>query len=312
MPGPEPTPRTLLLAPASLAGHEDALKSVYATFDRSSSDLHMLDRLSAGAARLPPATYDAVVVLTNADGARRAEAERWLTRKVYDVLFAAMKTGAVLEAQDGPLPTAEPTLAGLVLRKDGRFEKAEEEVVQIRLGGRKKAAAPAAPVAAPVVQISLDDDFEDGEELIDEDGLMTQADLDRPIQIRTSSTATQPQDEKENTDIPSSAPRVAPECQPKAGKRRRACKDCTCGLAAKIEAEDAARRAKADTDLQAMKLTTSDLNDLELDFTVKGQVGSCNSCSLGDAFRCADCPYIGLPPFKVGDKVEIPSLAPQF
>lgn len=105
---------------------------------------------------------------------------------------------------------------------------------------------------------------------------------------------------------------TALECQPKPGKRRRACKDCTCGLAAKLEAEDEARRAKADTDLQAMKLTTNDLNDLELDFTVKGQVGSCNSCSLGDAFRCADCPYIGLPPFKVGDQVEIPDTAPQF
>lgn len=191
MPGPEPQPRTLLLAPASLAGQEDALKTVYSTFDRSTSDLHMLDRLSAGAARLPDATYDAVVVLTDSDGARRAEAERWLTRKVYDVLFAAMKTGAILEAQHGPLPTAEPTLAGLVLRKDGRFEKAEEEVVQIRLGGRKKAApaAPvvpvAAPVAAPIVQIDLDD-FDDEDELIDEDGLMTQADLDRPIQIRKS------------------------------------------------------------------------------------------------------------------------------
>lgn len=188
MPGVEPQPRTLLLAPASLAGQEEALKTVYATFDRSTSDLHMLDRLAAGAARLHEATYDAVVVLTEADGARRGEAERWLTRKVYDVLFAAMKTGAVLEAQDGPLPTAEPTLAGLVLRKDGRFEKAEEEIVQIRLGGRKKmAAAPTVSVAPPVVQINLDDDFEDGEELIDEDGLMTQADLDRPIQIRKSS-----------------------------------------------------------------------------------------------------------------------------
>lgn len=76
----------------------------------------------------------------------------------------------------------------------------------------------------------------------------------------------------------------APECRPKAGKRRRACKDCTCGLAQKLQEEDAVKRADADEQLDAMRLLHDDL--AEVDFTVQGKVGSCGNCSLGDAFRC--------------------------
>ena len=96
---------------------------------------------------------------------------------------------------------------------------------------------------------------------------------------------------------------LAPECQPKTGRRRRACKDCTCGLADRLEAEDKERRDNADKNLNVMKLQTDDL--AEVDFTVQGKTGSCGSCALGDAFRCDGCPYMGLPAFKPGQEVSI-------
>jgi len=96
---------------------------------------------------------------------------------------------------------------------------------------------------------------------------------------------------------------LAPECLPKAGKRRRACKDCSCGLKEKLEAEDSAKRSAADKALNTMKLDADEM--AEVDFTVQGKVGSCGNCALGAAFRCDGCPYIGLPAFKPGEEVRL-------
>ncbi|KAI6347836.1 electron carrier [Pyricularia grisea] len=301
---------TLLLAPPAMAAQQDAMAAALtdAAPLGSRPELYMLDRLAAGLTNLAPAAYDLVLVLASGPDPLLSR------RDVFARIADAMKPGAKLRARDGsPLDATvakEAILAGLVESAEGGYEKpAEEEAaVPLRFLKKKNKVQPAGeggPVQSPaavtkplapepaaaakslpngVVMVDLNDDFDvSDDEMIDEDELMTEEDLMRPIQ--------QP-----------------PECAPKPGKKRRACKDCTCGLAERLEAQDKARRDKADKQLQEkaaapFKLASEDLN--ELDFTVQGKTGSCGSCALGDAFRCADCPYIGLPAFKPGEEVTI-------
>lgn len=321
-PKPVQAKRTLLLAPPSIATQEDKLRGLFSTFDRSITDLQMLDRLSAGHVSLPATTYDLVLILTDTDGTRRSEALKLLTRDVYATLVPAMKPGAKLQTQDSALNASdamEAVLAGLV-QSDNGFEKPSFDpsaAVPLKFGLKKK-NKPTPPAAVPVIPsfptgfaapMGIDSptnhDRDDDDELINEDTLLSEEDLTRPIMPRMY---TPPpfqllhvaflQDQYNLTSSSS-----APECQPKTGRRRRACKDCTCGLADKLEAEDKERRANADKELNVLKLDTGDL--AELDFTVEGKTGSCGSCALGDAFRCDGCPYMGLPAFKPGQEVQI-------
>jgi hypothetical protein len=61
---------------------------------------------------------------------------------------------------------------------------------------------------------------------------------------------------------------------------RKACDDCSCGRA---EAENGGK-AKAPGPTQPIKSS------------------ACGKCNLGDAFRCASCPYLGKPAFKAGEE----------
>ncbi|CAR26690.1 hypothetical protein ZYGR_0H05130 [Zygosaccharomyces rouxii] len=87
-------------------------------------------------------------------------------------------------------------------------------------------------------------------------------------------------------------------------RRRKACKDCTCGQKEIEEEELDGVRKQQD---KVVKFSDQELT--EIDFTVQGKkVGGCGSCTLGDAFRCSGCPYLGLPAFKPGQQIDLSSM----
>ncbi|WIA10712.1 hypothetical protein OEZ85_010887 [Tetradesmus obliquus] len=76
------------------------------------------------------------------------------------------------------------------------------------------------------------------------------------------------------------------DCELGPGGARKACKNCSCG------------RAEAEAAGVKVELTKDMLDNPQ---------SACGNCSLGDAFRCAGCPYRGLPAFEPGKKIELPS-----
>lgn len=104
--------------------------------------------------------------------------------------------------------------------------------------------------------------------------------------------------------------RPVPTCDPViagAPRRKKACKNCSCGLA-ELEAEEAklSKVVLLDDD-NAVEVGAGDVAKslIAAAKAAPKATSSCGSCFLGDAFRCASCPYLGLPAFNPGEKVEI-------
>ncbi|WWD20784.1 Fe-S cluster assembly protein DRE2 [Kwoniella shandongensis] len=112
---------------------------------------------------------------------------------------------------------------------------------------------------------------------------------------------------------------IFPASDGKPVKRRRACKDCTCGLKELEEEEESKSSAAVKEAQRAFFLEGDDDIPETLKTATEGMEGiwptekraeakktsSCGSCYLGDAFRCTSCPYLGLPPFKPGEQVTL-------
>lgn len=206
--------RALLLAPPSLASHSSALASIVSQYDRSITDLQMLDRLSAGLVSLPSATYDLILVLADSN-ASLSESLSLLSRNVVGSISEALRPKGTLQAQDssdlsGSAVAKEAILAGLVSSGAG-FEKpdygADEGTVTLKLGGKKNKSNAGPAVGSTTINVNgnntkvdlkpavpagvgfdfgddLDLDDYDDDDIIDEETLMTDADLKRPINVR--------------------------------------------------------------------------------------------------------------------------------
>uniref|UniRef100_A0A2I3RJX8 Anamorsin n=1 Tax=Pan troglodytes TaxID=9598 RepID=A0A2I3RJX8_PANTR len=110
------------------------------------------------------------------------------------------------------------------------------------------------PAAAKLWTLSANDMEDDSMDLIDSDELLDPEDLKKP----------------------DPASLQAASCGE--GKKRKACKNCTCGLATELEKEKSREQMSSQPK------------------------SACGNCYLGDAFRCASCPYLGMPAFKPGEK----------
>jgi hypothetical protein len=85
--------------------------------------------------------------------------------------------------------------------------------------------------------------------------------------------------------------------------KRKACKNCSCG---RKEMEEAEEKAAANQSTADNKPAPPGANLTE--DQIENPQSACGNCSLGDAFRCASCPYKGMPRFKLGEKIELSSM----
>ncbi|KAF0299981.1 Anamorsin [Amphibalanus amphitrite] len=197
------------------------------------------DRALSGVVGAPPTHEDAL--LAEVLGLLRPGGELLMR----DARGEAAARRLTLAGYTGAAARAE--LGGYCCARKPDFEVGSSAPLKLNL----PTSAP--PAAAAVWTLSGQDALDDDLDLVDEDELLDEEDKLKPdpASLRVCGTT---------------------------GKRK-ACKDCSCGLA---------------EELSAGKQPVT-----------KSVTSSCGSCYLGDAFRCASCPYLGMPAFKPGEKIQL-------
>lgn len=226
--GSSSTPRNLLLSPPSLSSHPEKLNNVLAAHEPNATDIQMLDRLSLSLVSLPEATYDLILVLADADSSR-TESKKLLDRDVLSRIVRSLKPGGRLKSQDGKFAAddaeerREAIFAGLLVEGDDMVkpDHTATQSVPLRLGknksnraiamtgavgtgavflnlnGKRKNGPPASMQPAGVGYDDAIDDFgtpevDDDDDLIDENTLLDEEDLKRPVVQRKSSKSAYP------------------------------------------------------------------------------------------------------------------------
>ena len=214
-------PRTLLLSPPSLSSHPEKLDRVRAAHDRNTTDIQMLDRLSLSLVSLPEATYDLILILLDADESRTESQTLLTGDLLSRVIRSLKPGGKINSqdgkyASDNADERREAVLAGLISEGNDmikpdygatesvplRFGKKKNEggaaavtnavgtgAVTHNINGKRKNGPADATQPAGVGFVDFSDDFgtpevdedDDDDELIDEDTLLDEEDMKRPV-----------------------------------------------------------------------------------------------------------------------------------
>jgi len=188
-----------------------------------------------------------------------------LDDKTLSLLLSSLKPSALLVIRKSKDCTSGQTVSSLKLNGFVNINESPDEVTAQKpyyeVGSSVKLNLNGKPSAAKIWSLAADDMIDDSVDLIDDDQLLTEEDRAKPD------------------------PQSLKVCG--TTKQRKACANCSCGLAEELEQEV----------IQQVKNNSQNAKS------------SCGNCYLGDAFRCAKCPYLGMPAFKPGEKVLLDTSA---
>ncbi|XP_006459931.1 hypothetical protein AGABI2DRAFT_135195 [Agaricus bisporus var. bisporus H97] len=252
-------------------------------------DRHLLDRLVEGAITLEPSSYaSAHVLLTEAEyQSLTPNLSSFLTHLLSGLSPLGILYLLDLTTSVKSLPSAL-TLSGFEILS---VQQDEGAIIAQKPSSPRTSTIPAASV--PLRK-------------------KTDPAKKRALWALTSSAPISDKIDPESLLTEADKARPEPVCEPfstNAPRRKKACKGCTCGLA-ELEEEERQNGKVVLLDGsqtgETMVVTQSEKERLlNAAKNAPKATSSCGSCFLGDAFRCAGCPYLGLPAFKPGEKVEI-------
>lgn len=315
----DPTATVLVIGSMASAQSGAYQKAVEAHAGRQ-VEMHMVDRLTDGATTLPNSAYPlAHLVVPYADAA---------SPLLLSSLHSALQPNAKIVVEAAELVDATTT----------RKVKAELTIA----GFTDIQTDDATGVVSATKPLAASSSFSIGTSTATSSALPLRRKLGNGASsnAKKSLWATQPASSSDlidqssllrDADFIATTAVKRPDCDvgPGQGKKKKACKGCTCGLRELQEEEEQNANSNVvqldteDMDMPGATPAQGGGKRTEVTETIigkdgkpktikriqvdtKGATSSCGSCFLGDAFRCSSCPYLGLPAFEPGQKVEIP------